>query len=1245
MSKNILSGLLLAGIVIAGNSFGAITTNLEPVSIQENFDSAATNYAPDSTSAPIHKFITSLATNEITFNYFGAVTNTPSGTGKAFYIDADINVAADKKWYYYFDLPLPTPVNLHGDLALALDVMMDLDTLNIANISIDDSVVPFGSEIAGGVSLFASDADQWTTMSFPDFQDKFHLNSVTHWINDPYKMELADIGRTLRHVIIKVGSTGPKTIKIYIDNYSLTGTQMESAAYDAAYMANYTYPAWTNYLNRVKADIDIRNNIYTNLPPLPTLPTSASGKQDYQHKRLQYYRNVISTNIMQMYNINSNTVYRYSYFPASVMDETDECIARYNATLPVLEHSIISPPLDFDIYNVPAMKYGWLDGYTFPMTYSNAISVDLRMTRGEYSSIALLLDPAPGYSDTVTVENGGFTNTAGTVVISATNLDLYVAKIWYQAGRKDTNKEGGKMFLTQELLLKNENMVKVTHAPSEPTGANLGTNELYVTQNSTGTNEWINISTYSTVPDTVFPDPTTITFNDTETLQPIKLDSTYKLLWGIVHIPTNTPAGIYTSIVNIKNSGGAIIKSIPVNVRVLPFDLVESPLRYSLYYHGRLRKDKPESDIVPLSSFEKTVAQQKIELRDMRDHGVLYPSSYEDDIRALPVTLGIRNDLGLPRDRFFSLGGSFTTLTKERIVQWQDILESNGYDRTEFYVYGKEEAGAEELAGLIQHTEDEIYSVSGKVFTAVYNDAIDVISNYLDVAVLSEGPLNHEVDEQVARWHAAGREIYAYSAPQVGVENPEVYRRNFGILLLQKGFDGAMDYAYQKEYGVLWNDFDSSLYEATHREEVFAYQTSSGVVGTVEWEGYRTAITDVRYLATLLDLRDQLAAGGQDVTELNNWIAGIDTSSDLDIVRSRIVDKILQYMSGDTTPPEITLLGDNPQYLFVDDSYVELGATATDDMDGDISGNIVIDSSAVDTSVTGTYYVTYNVSDSAGNAAVEVTREIIIKARSVAADSSLTFLTHFNDTGSWDLNVANGDYAVGSTNATVSGVPLWDTGFFFGSSPANKAFYVTNATPKISFSGNDGNVPIPNPTSSVMTVGFWIKVTGNMKVRPIVIRSGNYDDYVMFDYGYSAAGKWEVIFQDKENGSGSAQYKKFSLSPSAYITNWMYFAAIIDLSAKTITALGYDNTGTLLAPAQSLPITVNNWGVTNGTAAITLNYRQTGINNLWLDELSIDNKALTEEEISSRVGNMVNGNELSYAAMSKTIQPMILIIK
>ena len=76
-------------------------------------------------------------------------------------------------------------------------------------------------------------------------------------------------------------------------------------------------------------------------------------------------------------------------------------------------------------------------------------------------------------------------------------------------------------------------------------------------------------------------------------------------------------------------------------------------------------------------------------------------------------------------------------------------------------------------------------------------------------------------------------------------------------------------------------------------------------------------------------------------------------------------------------PPTINLIGENPQLINVNTNYVELGATAYDEVDGDITSSIVIDSSLVDTSVVGSYNVTYTVTDSSGNI-VMATRQVSV---------------------------------------------------------------------------------------------------------------------------------------------------------------------------------------------------------------------------------------------------------------------------
>lgn len=76
--------------------------------------------------------------------------------------------------------------------------------------------------------------------------------------------------------------------------------------------------------------------------------------------------------------------------------------------------------------------------------------------------------------------------------------------------------------------------------------------------------------------------------------------------------------------------------------------------------------------------------------------------------------------------------------------------------------------------------------------------------------------------------------------------------------------------------------------------------------------------------------------------------------------------------------PVITLVGDTMVSHAQGSAYVDAGATAVDSIDGDLTGDIVVNN-PVDVNTLGTYTITYNVEDSSGNAAVTVTRTVSVE--------------------------------------------------------------------------------------------------------------------------------------------------------------------------------------------------------------------------------------------------------------------------
>jgi hypothetical protein len=71
-------------------------------------------------------------------------------------------------------------------------------------------------------------------------------------------------------------------------------------------------------------------------------------------------------------------------------------------------------------------------------------------------------------------------------------------------------------------------------------------------------------------------------------------------------------------------------------------------------------------------------------------------------------------------------------------------------------------------------------------------------------------------------------------------------------------------------------------------------------------------------------------------------------------------------VSSDVTPPVVTLTGDAAMQINVGETFTDPGATALDDVDGDLTSHINV-SGAVDTATAGLYTLTYSATDASGN--------------------------------------------------------------------------------------------------------------------------------------------------------------------------------------------------------------------------------------------------------------------------------------
>ncbi len=101
----------------------------------------------------------------------------------------------------------------------------------------------------------------------------------------------------------------------------------------------------------------------------------------------------------------------------------------------------------------------------------------------------------------------------------------------------------------------------------------------------------------------------------------------------------------------------------------------------------------------------------------------------------------------------------------------------------------------------------------------------------------------------------------------------------------------------------------------------------------------------------------------------------------------------------DTVKPVITLNGSASISIVQGSTFTDPGATATDDRDGNITSKIAV-SGSVDTAAAGTYTLSYNVRDAAGNFANTLTRSVTVTASSTGAKITLP-IEVFGPSGSY----------------------------------------------------------------------------------------------------------------------------------------------------------------------------------------------------------------------------------------------------
>ena len=530
--------------------------------------------------------------------------------------------------------------------------------------------------------------------------------------------------------------------------------------------------------------------------------------------------------------------------------------------------------------------------------------VRILAAKGEYESGSFVLK---GDADMkgVTLAWGDLKGPGG-ATIPASAIDAKVVLCWYQQGTAwyGFHSDMTRRVLTPELLVHDEKMVKVDHK----------TKDNYVrTDHADGTTDWywttylpldcdLQGGYYAFLSQWV---------HDAETLQPFDLEAgKCKQLWLTVGVPKGAKEGVYRGEVKIevKVKGEGEQWKVPLVVRVLPFELpkpatfrdVNRRFWVSSYMGPDVRVNKGEKiaeDYVKhnlTSPFLETCSNDE-EAKLLYDRLEKVGMDTQMLFSHLPGCYHTMSDPAMPDDADWDRYSNFRRQLSNAVAR----VRARFGEKAVPFAYGYDEAGAAKVRAE-RASWRNVHELGGR--TIVATRMRNFILFGLDAACIPEQPapmrkawadtLHESNPEMLVGW---------YSDPHSGPENPELARRQYGWASWRNNYDMVCQYVM---FVRGWAEFNRP-YENDLRSLTMAYAGDRQIIDTLQFEGFREAIDDIRY-STLLKKLTLKATESKDVNvkylgrAALSWQSQVpyETTS-LTALRYETVDKILKLLEAE----------------------------------------------------------------------------------------------------------------------------------------------------------------------------------------------------------------------------------------------------------------------------------------------------------------------------------------------------------
>ena len=524
--------------------------------------------------------------------------------------------------------------------------------------------------------------------------------------------------------------------------------------------------------------------------------------------------------------------------------------------------------------------------------------VRLVAARGEYEPGSFVLRSSEALQG-VTLSVSDLTAKDGSR-IPASAVDLTVVKCWYQSGTAwhGFHNDSLRHVLTPELLLHDETLVKTDPShPDDYLRCKLDDGRVsYLWLDYTP--EYCEASRYYPG----FYPFKEVWVEDARTLQPFALEAgKCKQLWLTLHVPADAKGGLYRATATVRSDRGEPLDEVRIVVRVLPFELPE-PKTFR-------NPDKPFYNGCEFGPDDVFFAGHPRVVENLAAHNLKNPILRCGDLAMSDVTSAEYARYGMGTNDFFSVLPYANMLLSDPAASDDalyvkfcnfkiELTNAVARLRTRFgdanlYAYGRDEASSEQVLAQ-RETWRAVHAAGGKVVTSSRSRPFILFNTDAQQIAGQPAPVRSRMVDEV---HDANPDSFVgwYADPHSGPENPNHARRLYGWQTWRGGYDMNAQYVLFRDG---WAEFCRPS-ETYLRSLSYCYAQKEALIDTLQWEGLREGLDDIRYGTLLMRLADEARKSPNVVVQYQGraartWLGHVDyDQASLRTLRLEMVTKIL----------------------------------------------------------------------------------------------------------------------------------------------------------------------------------------------------------------------------------------------------------------------------------------------------------------------------------------------------------------